>query len=162
MPDPIENQPRVIEVDEFPTAVIADVVATVELPTFFDRSFSTLPAVLAAQGVSPVGPAFARHHRPVSDTADLAVGFPVNRPVAAQDGVEPSTLPGGQAARLVHHGGFDGLPGAWERLAAWIDEQGLSPGTTMWEVYVTEPSPDMDPADLRTELNWLLESESPR
>lgn len=27
----------------------------------------------------------------------------------------------------------------------------------LWEVYLTEPSPDMDPADLRTELNWLLE-----
>jgi hypothetical protein len=24
----------------------------------------------------------------------------------------------------------------------------------MWEVYLTEPSPEMDPADLRTELNW--------
>lgn len=98
----------------------------------------------------------------MSDTADLAVGFPVNGPVAAQDGVEASTLPGGQMARIVRHGGFDDLPGAWERLAAWIDEQGLAPGTTMWEVYVTEPSPDMHPTDLRTELNWLLESESPK
>ena len=43
-----------------------------------------------------------------------------------------------------------------ERLAAWMGEQGLTPGPVLWEVYVTEPSPDMDPADLRSELNWLL------
>ena len=65
-------------------------------------------------------------------------------------------------AKLVHHGGLDGLPeGAWERLAGWIDEKGLAPGADIWEVYVTEPSPDMDPADLRTELIWWLASESP-
>jgi effector-binding domain-containing protein len=27
----------------------------------------------------------------------------------------------------------------------------------MWEVYLTEPSPDMDPAELRTELFWPLQ-----
>ena len=26
-------------------------------------------------------------------------------------------------------------------------------GMPFWEVYLTEPSPDMDPANLRTELN---------
>jgi effector-binding domain-containing protein len=57
-------------------------------------------------------------------------------------------------ARVVHAGSFDGLSEAWQRLGAWIGEQGLEPSDDYWEVYLTEPSPDMDPADLRTELNW--------
>ena len=149
-------EPELVDLDEATTAVIADVVAASDLPAFFDRSFTTLPAVLAAQGVTPVGPAFALHRRPMADTADLEVGFPTDRPVTAEGDVRPGSLPAGRAARLVHHGAFDGLPGAWERLAAWIADQGLSPGQRMWEVYVTEPSPDMDPADLRTELVWPL------
>ena len=46
---------------------------------------------------------------------------------------------------------------AWGRLGAWIAEQGLTPGADLWEVYVTEPNPEMDPADLRTELFWTVE-----
>ena len=57
---------------------------------------------------------------------------------------------------LVHLGSYDKLVASWERLGAWMGEQGLTPGPLLWEVYVTEPSPDMDPADLRSELNWLL------
>lgn len=156
----MSDEPRFVQVEEVPTAVIADVVAADELPAFFDRSFSILPAVLSAQSVRPVGAAFARHRRAVTDTADLEVGFPVDGAISPEDAVRPSTLPAGRVARLVHHGGFEGLPDAWERLAAWIRDEGLVPGGGMWEVYLTEPSPDMDPADLRTELNWLLASGS--
>jgi effector-binding domain-containing protein len=60
-------------------------------------------------------------------------------------------------ARLVHQGGYDQLGAAWDRLRSWIDGQGLTPGRELWEVYVTEPSPDIDPATLRTELNWTIE-----
>ena len=57
---------------------------------------------------------------------------------------------------MVHAGSFDTLSSAWERLGSWINDQGLTPTQVYWEVYLTEPTPDMDPADLRTELNWLL------
>jgi effector-binding domain-containing protein len=33
---------------------------------------------------------------------------------------------------------------------------GTPPGTPFWEVYVTEPSPDMNPATLRTDLFTVL------
>jgi len=71
--------------------------------------------------------------------------------------VHPGSLPAGRVARLVHVGGYDGLGESWGRLGAWIAEQNLAPGTVIWEVYVTEPNPDMDPADLRTELYWTLQ-----
>jgi effector-binding domain-containing protein len=156
MTEPTEHEPELIDVDEVTTAVIAGVVEMSDMPAFFDRAFSTLPAVLESQGVSPVGPAFALHHRPVTDTADLEVGVPVDRPVTAEGDVRPASLPGGRVARYVHHGAFDDLPVAWKRLESWIADRGLTSGDGVWEVYLTEPSPDMDPADLRTELNWPL------
>ena len=57
---------------------------------------------------------------------------------------------------MVHHGGYDELSVSWERLRAWMDDGDVTAGPVFWEVYLTEPSPNMDPADLRTELNWLL------
>lgn len=150
-------EPEILEVESQPTAVMAGVVPVEELAPFYDRTFSTIPGVLESQGVSVTGPAFGRYNAPPGQVFDLEAGFPVSGEVQTEGDVRSSTLPGGRIARLVHVGSFDGLGESWGRLAAWIGERGFTPSGVFWEVYVTEPSPDMDPADLRTELNWLLE-----
>lgn len=111
---------------------------------------------MARAGISMAGPAIALYHSPPGDVIDLEVGFPVDGTVDPTQGVEPSELPGGRTAQLVHEGAYDDLGSSWERLDAWLREQGLTPGAAAWEVYLTEPRPDMDPAELRTELNWSL------
>jgi effector-binding domain-containing protein len=152
-----ENSPETADLDETTTAVIHGVVPMADIADFFDRSFSELAAVLERQGVAATGPAFACYAGPPGETADLEVGFPVHAPVVPEGQVHPSSLPAGRVARCVHAGGYDQLGESWGRLGAWIAEQHLSPGTVLWEVYVTEPNPDMDPADLRTELFWTLQ-----
>lgn len=150
--------PQIVELEDQVTAVIRGEVPTDELPAFFDRAFGALGPALAAQGVAPTGPAFARYDGPPTDVARLEVGFPTDQPVTADGELTPSSLPAGRAAHTVHEGSFDLLGESWGALAGWIAERGESPGAAMWEVYVTEPSPDMDPADLRTELWWPLSS----
>lgn len=148
--------PEVVDAAEATVAVIRGVVAAAEITQFFDRSFSALVAEVSNQGIAIVGPPFARYHGPPAETVDLEVGFPTARPVRPAGDIVPSTLPGGRLARAVHQGGYDQLGDAWGRLQEWIAQQGLMPSEDLWEVYVTEPRPDMDPADLRTELNWVL------
>ncbi len=151
-----ESEPAVVTLEPATTAVIRRVVPMDRLPEFFDGSFGALAAAVQEQDAGVAGPAFAFYHRLPSDTADLEVGFPTLRAVAASGDVRAGSLPGGRVARVVHAGSFDGLGPAWERLRGWIDAQGLRAGETFWEVYLTEPTPDMEPAELRTELNWPL------
>ena len=148
--------PDLVDLTPATTAVIAGVVPMAEIADFFDRSFGALAPAIAAQDVAVLGPAFARYHGQPTYTVDLEVGFPTDRPVTTDGDVHASDLPGGRVATLVHHGAFDQLGESWGRLAAWIAEQGHVPTADIWEVYVTEPSPDMDPADLVTELYWSL------
>lgn len=68
-----------------------------------------------------------------------------------------SAVPGGRIAAATYLGGFDGLGGAWQTLVAALESQGETPAVPFWEVYVTEPRPDMDPAELRTDLFTALE-----
>jgi effector-binding domain-containing protein len=151
------TEPELVEVSASPTAVVAAVVPAGDIAAFFDRSFPAVAEAVAAQGATIAGPAFALHHQPPGETFDLEVGFATDRTVEASGDVRPGALPGGRVARLVHAGGYDELDEAWERLRSWIDDRGLTGRPGFWEVYVTEPSPDMDPADLRTELNWPVE-----
>ena len=66
-------------------------------------------------------------------------------------------MPGGRVAHLLHVGGYDGLSESWQRLRTWVDDEGLTAGDTFWEVYLTQPTPDMDPAELCTELYWSVQ-----
>lgn len=150
------TEPEILELDPQTTGVVAGVIPAAEIAPFYDRAFSALPPALAAQGIAITGPAFGRYNAPPSDTFDLEAGFPVQGEIETDGDVRASSLPGGRVARLVHEGSFDGLGESWGRLGAWIGEQGLTHGEVFWEVYVTEPSPDMDPADLRTDLYWTL------
>ncbi|MER5204197.1 GyrI-like domain-containing protein [Streptomyces sp. NPDC002825] len=151
-----EQQPRLVDLEPETTAVVRGVVPLGELRTFFDESFAALGRVLQKQHVPPKGAAFGLSHGAPGETLDLEVGFVTGQEVRAEDGVVTGELPGGRVARVTHHGGFDGLGASWERLGAWIREQGLRGGPDRWEVYVTRPTADMDPRDLRTELNWPI------
>ncbi|WP_432548836.1 GyrI-like domain-containing protein [Kineococcus sp. SYSU DK004] len=148
----IEDGPRLVVLDPAAVAVVRARVAPDALREFFDSSFAALAEQLRAQGVRPVAAAHALYRDLAADAWDLEVGFAVDRPVRAAGGVEPGALPGGRAATCVHTGGYDGLGASWERLRAWVDERGLPAGPVFWEVYLTEPGPDVDPAVLRTQL----------
>jgi effector-binding domain-containing protein len=154
--EPRGGDPELVTVAPATTAVVRGKIPMVEIRNFFDASFGALGAALSAQGVGIAGPAFALYHGTPTDTVDLEVGFVTQGTVEPAGDVAAGALPGGRVARTVHHGSFDGLGDAWARLYEWISAQGLTPDADFWEVYLTEPSPDMDPADLRTELNALL------
>ncbi|MER6677411.1 GyrI-like domain-containing protein [Streptomyces sp. NPDC000983] len=148
------SEPELVTLDPATTAVVRGVVPVFELREFFDASFSALARTVEAQRITLLGPAFGLYHGESEATLDLEVGFVTDRAVTPEDVVVPGALPGGRVARLTHCGSFDGLGASWERLHAWMAARGLSAGEDRWETYVTRPTPDMDPAELRTELNW--------
>ncbi|UDY35223.1 GyrI-like domain-containing protein [Dermatobacter hominis] len=150
------TEPEIVEQAEQITMVIKRVSPMAELASVFDTAFPALAGVLADQQVQPLSPAFALYHGEPTDTADLEVGFITGAPIEPVGEVVVSTLPGGRVARTVHAGGYDGLGEAWGSLLAWIAGQGLAASGELWEVYLTEPTPEGDPADNRTELNAQL------
>jgi DNA gyrase inhibitor GyrI len=145
-----------VNLDPVTTAVVRGVVPMAGLRDFFDASFGALARTIEAQRITMLSPAFGLYHGPPGEALDLEVGFVTDQAVRPEGGVVVGSLPGGRVARLTHCGSFDGLGSSWDRLHSWVRERGLSVGEDRWETYVTQPSPDMDPRDLRTELNWPL------
>lgn len=148
-----------LDAEEFPTVVhLAQDQPMAQMGSAFDATFAELFPFLGAQGLRPIGPAFSLHHRMPTETADFEIGIPVDKPLAeaheTASGVSliPSTLPAGKVAVLSHIGDYDGLADAWETFLNEIGEAGHRPTLPFWEVYVSEPRPDADPATLRTDL----------
>jgi effector-binding domain-containing protein len=129
---------------------------------FYDGAFTAIGTVMQREHLRPVGPAFALYRSSPGDAFDLEVGFAVDhelgerKTAAAGVAVEASELPGVRAATVSHIGDYAGLPQAWEGLHQWVKENGHTAGLPFWEVYVTEPTPEMDPAKLRTDLYLAL------
>jgi effector-binding domain-containing protein len=150
------------EAAEVPTVVVrrADYPMS-EMPALFDSTFSALFPALAEAGLQPAGPAFSLHTRMPTDTIDIELGVPVSAPLAApitRADVElvPSCQPAGSAARTAYLGGYEGLGNAWGGFMGAIAATGRRQAFPFWEVYVTQPTPETDPATLRTDLITLV------
>lgn len=154
---------EVIEAPSVPSVVVraADVPMS-GIRELFDSAFTALFPALAERGIQPAGPPYSLYHRMPSDTIDLEIGIPVASPldgeVVTPSGVVlvPSSLPAGRVARTTHLGSYEGLADAWSAFMGALAERGEAPGLPFWEVYVTEPTPDGDPAALRTDLCMLV------
>ena len=161
--NPPVSELEILNVEAIPTVVaVFENHPMAEMSSAFDSTFQALFPTLAAQGITPIGPGFALYTSTPTDTASFEVGIPVNKPLhgeaATESGVvlKNSELPGGNIARISHLGSYDGLSQAWPRFLEAVDASERTPDNPFWEVYVTEPSPEMDPATLRTDLYTLL------
>ncbi len=151
------TEPTLVTREAQPAAIVRHRgVRMDELPSLFDAGF----AALAASGAPVNGPAFAVYNGDPTETFDLDIGFPVAEPLAdtvtvGDLTVMASELPGGELLGLTHVGSYDTLSSSWAVLANAMLERGL-PMSAFFEVYVSEPSPTVDPATLRTDLYFVV------
>lgn len=150
------DTPQIIQTTAQLTAVIHLTVPRAEIQNVMGPGISEVMAAVAAQGVGPAGPWFTHHLRMDPEVFDFEVGVPVNTPVVAVGRVKPGQLPAARVARTVYHGPYEGLGPAWGEFEAWITAHGHTMAPDLWEVYVTDPSADPDPAAWRTEFNRPL------
>ena len=151
-------EPITTDVPERQTIVARfDDVTMADIRTIMDTGFSAVGQVLQELGVQPVGGAFSKYDGDPSQTFSIELGFPVaealDEPRNVRDVVViPSSLPAGRVATVSHVGGYEALGEAWGSFMAWLRQQDVTLGQGFWEVYVTEPDPEADPATVRTDL----------
>ena len=150
------TEPTLVDLTPATVAVVRDTVPMASIRAFYDRTFPRVAGALAAQGVAPGGPAVGVYWGEPTDTVDMACGFPTSTPIEPDGDVVPLELPAGRAAQATHEGSYETLGDSYGALAAWMAAQGVTPAPTMWESYETEPTPDTDPATLRTRITWLV------
>jgi len=150
------DTPRIVETKPVPTACIHLTIPRREIATAMGPGLQEIHAALKSQGIAPAGPWLTYHRRMSPDVFDFEISVPVSRPVKPVGRVKPGEIPAATVARAVYRGPYDGLPGAWPELDAWIAAQGRKPAPSLWEVYAAGPESSPDPASWRTELNRPL------
>ncbi|MFJ6112989.1 GyrI-like domain-containing protein [Agrococcus sediminis] len=151
------TDPRLVTLQPTTIAAIRETVPMAGITDFFDRAYRTVVRVMASQDIHPTGAPVGVYWSAPTDTIEMSAGFPADAAVAAEEGVAAERLPAGRAVQLTHAGAYGTMRASYDRLAAWAEEQGLPLGPVMWETYLTEPRPDVDPASMRTLITWPLQ-----
>jgi effector-binding domain-containing protein len=137
------------------TASVRETVARDDITEAMGQAFQAVREALEKQGVEAAGSLFARWHS-FGDSVDMEAGVMVKTPIAPDGEVKPSELPGGPAAIAVHAGPYEGLSRTYDAVSAWLARTGRESNGGPWEIYLTDPSAEPDPAKWLTEIIYPL------
>lgn len=147
----MNEQPELRILPAQPAAVIRLTTTPAELAGDLGRLLARVLSHALAAGATPAGPPFTRFLHTDDQRVDLETGMTFDRPVPPGGDVQATELPATDAVVVRHLGPYDQLPAAHHAAAAHARKQGRTPSGAPWEVYMTDPGDEPDPA------NWLTE-----
>lgn len=119
-----------------------------------------LPEVMgfiAKHGIAMAGPPYSRYHEIGDETIDIEAGIPIRENCETTEGrVKCVQLPAGETAVTWHQGPYHDLPRTYDRLEAWIEDEGYESAGAFWEVYWTDPGIEPDPTQWKTQVLWPI------
>jgi effector-binding domain-containing protein len=145
-------RPELRTVDEQLVAVILLTCPIAGIPDAMGTAFHELETAIRDADVEMTGPPFARYLEFSPEQITLQAGCPIGTTFPASRRVEIGSLPAGEVATVVHVGPYERLAETYSALNAWLADHGREPAGPMWEVYLTDPSVEPDPAIWRTEI----------
>ncbi|WP_255472887.1 GyrI-like domain-containing protein [Planomicrobium sp. CPCC 101079] len=123
---------------------------------------------LEKRGVEPAGPLFYRYWiiGNEKEAYHLEVGIPVERPIAGDEQILSSMIPGGSYVTAVHQGHPDHLAKSLNELEIWAKKEELELDKRwegeieIWngrfESYLTNPDTEPDPNKWEIRISYLL------
>jgi effector-binding domain-containing protein len=150
--DRVADEVEIHELHPQEAAIVRVTAPVAQLPAEIGGALREVAERMSAAGVALAGPPFTRYPALGSGTVTAECGFPVLRPAPAVGRVEPSRLPGGRAASIVHLGPYETLDLTYAQLQQVLDASALHAAGPMWEVYWTDPEMEPEPARWRTEI----------
>jgi effector-binding domain-containing protein len=146
--------------DELPTGTVRVKTTLNTISDDIGRIYHQVFSYLDDAGAQPAGGPFAWYHDMSGDEIDMEAGVPVGAPMAGNEQVKPSTLPGGPVAVVWYTGPYgDQMVPAYEAIEQWMNNNGFETAGGPWEFYWTDPA-ETAPEDYRTEIVWPIRKKS--
>ena len=120
------------------------------------EAYGAIGEYLGRIGVAPSGPPYARYLSVKPEHAVFEAGMPVAKALPGEGEIVAAELPDGDVAVTTHFGPFDQMQPGYEAIEEWMRENGRADGGPPWEVYMTDPGEEPDPAKWRTDIYWPL------
>lgn len=120
--------------------------------------FQRLYESLARECVPRAGEPWARFLAVGSEEVEFEVAAPTAVELEAPAGTIAGTMPACAFIATLHVGPYDAAAGAYTALATALAERELLVAGTPWEVYLTDPMTEPDPAKFRTMIYYPVQA----
>ena len=127
-------------------------VARDQIQHVMGPAISEVYGAIMAQQRTPTGPWFTHHHRIEPTLFEFDACVPIDQPITPVGRVFASEWPATRVARVIYSGPYEGLGEAWPEFKAWLEREGHTGRSDLYERYLVGPESTQDPAEYRTEL----------
>ncbi len=89
-----------------------------------------------------------------AEELEWEMGFPISAKVEVKTPLEKKEWKSTLVVSAVHKGAYEETPKTYSKMFEWMKENKLMPAGPVMERYLTMPTPDTKPEDLRSEI-WI-------
>jgi effector-binding domain-containing protein len=125
-----------------------------EIEAYMSQSFEMVMTEASNAGLQMTGPPFSIWYQWEGDTFEFDNCIPVSGKTNTTGDVKNIRTYDGKVISVVHTGHYNTTGNSWEALENYLKENDLESNGDPWEVYLTNPQQEPDPAKWMTELVW--------
>ncbi len=158
----VESAPAIaFEVVEknIPAAQVLTLKATCtqeELPAKLAEIYGSISNEMKRSKLEFAGYPFAIYHKYDPQAIEFEAGIPVNKPGKSIGKITAKEMKGGAVAMIAHYGKYEGTYNAHMFMDGWLTQNKKQVTNSPYEVYVTDPGVEKDPAKWLTEVYYPL------
>lgn len=82
----------------------------------------------------------------------MEAGLPITGNARPEGEIILSSIPAGRYASVIHKGSYDTVDQAHQAIEKWLQRQGLTADSDVFEIYLTDPDEQPDPAEWQTQV----------
>ena len=124
-----------------------------QLPNLIGESYMKIIQYLGELDVEPVGPPFVAYYNMDMENLDVEIGYPVDDVVPGDKDMCPGEIEKSKVVSCMYKGPYVGMVEAYDAMNEYINEKGLTPKGTSYEVYYNSPDEVASPDDLLTRID---------
>ena len=155
----IENPSPKIEVKDVAAQKALTIKVTVPSSAIGQKMgelYGKLFGHLGASGIQPAGAPFAVYYTyDPNGNSEFEVGVPVNASTPGTDEIKFKEYPAMKVISTLHVGSYDKVGPVYEALKKYATDNKIETLPGSWEIYMTDPSQESDPAKYQTLIYYV-------
>jgi AraC family transcriptional regulator len=144
-----------------PYVAIRTTVSMKEIGEVMGPLYGELFGWLGARGIQPAGAPWTRYLGMGQDDAEMEVAAPVGVIPEAEGRIVAGEMASCDYVRTLHVGPYETIEAAYDAIIEAMRDKGLMPAGATWEVYLTDPETEPDPAKWETMVYCPVFGRSP-
>jgi effector-binding domain-containing protein len=138
-----------------PALIIRTRAPVFRLAKVFGEAYAVLEKYLAEIGEKPADAPFGAYFNMNMFSLDIAIGFPVRKPLPGKEKVQAYEIPAGKAAVAMHIGPYGKVGAAYKAIDSFLRANHLTKTGVCYEFYLNDPT-TTPPDQLQTRVMFPL------